>query len=81
LLGLRKATTLTVLLVVLAVATILISPDPTDDVDGVLCSHQTIKILAKFSIPKLTLTVVTHFQLLLPIASADSSRLLCGLRC
>ena len=31
------------LLVVIAVATILITPDPTDDVDGILRTHHALK--------------------------------------
>jgi len=77
----KRATALTALLIVLAAATILMSPDPTDDVDGVLRSHERIKIPPRLAIPNLTLTIFTCFQSLPSVASADFSRLLCGLRC
>ena len=80
-LGQREASALIVLLVVLAVATVLISPDPTDDVDGVLYSHKLIKIPALFPVPNLTLTAFTHFKPLPSVASTDFSSRLCGLRC
>jgi len=53
------------LLVVVAVATVLISPDPTDDVTGILHQHIKLQKLAAIlaqpvSVPSLGLVVVLH---------------------
>jgi len=73
------------LLIVIAVATILITPDTTDDVNGLLRSHQTLKW------PSLSASVGISLVLFSLAASADSSspvpttfdllRLICTYRC
>jgi len=39
----RKISVFLALLIVIAVATIIITPDPTDDVDAILRSHHPLK--------------------------------------
>ena len=73
------------LLIVIAVATILITPDTTDDVNGLLRSHQTLKWLALSASVGISLVL---FSLAASAASSppvpttfDLLRLICTYRC
>lgn len=78
-------TVLIALLVVTAVATILITPDPSDDVHAVLRSYHGLHAPAVvlFLAPLLTLLVTDKQRgALAPfLASVNSLRLLCTCRC
>ncbi len=78
-------TFLIALLVVTAVATVLITPDPSDDVHAVMRSHQTLHAPAVVLLLALLLTLlVTDKQRgsQAPLlVSVNSLRLLCVCRC
>jgi len=72
------------LLVAVAVATVLITPDPTDDLQGTLHPHKTIKYHGLVLIPGLSPTpfaarlhVIPHIN----VTSTAQLRLMCVLRC
>jgi len=81
----RKSSVFFALLVVIAVATIVITPDPTDDVDAILHSHHALKS------PSLGASVGVSLALFSLAASAASFppisttpnllRLICTFRC
>jgi len=73
------------LLIVIAVATILITPDTTDDVNGLLRSHQTLKSLSLgasvgISLVLISLAASTASSPPVPTTS-DLLRLICTYRC
>jgi len=73
------------LLIVIAVATILITPDTTDDVNGLLRSHQTLKWLSLgasvgISLVLISLAASTASSPPVPTTS-DLLRLICTYRC
>lgn len=79
---------LAAVIVVLAVITILVTPDPTDDIDGILHSHRITKALAQISsLPIAALVLLLpsaeQFYLRFPTDSSSQSnyRLLCTYRC
>ena len=79
---------LAAVVLVLAVATILVTPDSTDDIDGILHSHRMTKALAQISslpIAALVLLLPSGKQSYLRFPTGSSSqsnyRLLCTYRC
>ncbi len=78
-------TVLLALLVVTAVATVLITPNPTDDVHAVMRSHKTLHAPAAafFLLPVLALLVAfkQHGSEVETSAPVKSLQLLCTCRC
>lgn len=78
-------TVLIALLVVTAVATVLITPDPTDDVHAVMRSHQALHApaVALLLVPLLALLITPkqHGSQMANAASVKSLQLLCICRC
>jgi len=84
----RKIGFLAALVVVLAVATVLITPDPTDDVDGILHPHRVSKIFEQISIVSILASLLTsrsaeRFYVGFSIDSAPQAvfRMICTYRC
>jgi len=74
------------LLLVVAVATVLITPDPTDDVHGIVRSHRTLyPAIAGIAVPTaLTLLPaeqLDHKQSSTQFATSSLLQLICTFRC
>lgn len=76
---------LVALLIVVALATVLVTPDPTDDVHAVMHSHKTMHVpaIALFLPPVLALLITGRSpgSQSANAASAKSLQLLCTCRC
>jgi hypothetical protein len=73
------------LLAITAVATVLITPDPTDDVHAVMRSHQTLHAPAAALVPTLSLALIIVGMLpgnrMATAVPGKSLQLLCTCRC
>jgi hypothetical protein len=81
----KLASTLTALLVVIAVATVLITPDPTDDVHGVFRSDKTLAAavvaVVSASLYSQLSTDNENFGPLPELSTLNLLKLLCTCRC
>lgn len=81
----RKISVLLALLIMIAVATILITPDPTDDVYGTLRSHHEVQLLTRGAGPGTSLVLLSLAALAAaspPIQTIPNLlRLMCTCRC
>jgi hypothetical protein len=84
-LNVNKCGALSALLVVVAIATVLITPDPTDDVNGIVRPRKSLNasvtsfLLVQF--PTLFFAERMHASQGLGLRSPNLPRLLCTFRC
>ena len=81
----RKISVFVALLLAIAVATILITPDPTDDIHGILCSHHALKspaLSASVGVSLVLLSLASLAAASPPIPTTSNLlRLICMCRC
>ena len=61
--------------VILSIAYVLITPDPTDDVDGILRPHHSAKAQRIVSLPLAQSPILVAASFLLPIRPSGAQRL------
>ena len=72
----RVASVVLVVVAVLSIAYVLISPDPTDDVDGVLRPHHSAKAQRIVSLPLPQSPILAVAPVLLPMRPMGAQRLI-----
>ena len=72
----RVASVVLVVVAVLSIAYVLISPDPTDDVDGVLRPHHSAKAQGIVSLPLPQSPILAVAPVLLPMRPMRAQRLI-----
>lgn len=72
----RAARIALVVVIILSVAYVLITPDPTDDVDGVFRPHHTAKAQRIVSLPLIHFPILVVPSFHLPIRPSGAQRLL-----
>ena len=85
----RGARIALVVVVILSIAYVLITPDPTDDVDGVLRPHHTAKAQRVVSLPLVQSPILVVAPFYLPMRPSGAQRsitsdlldLVCVCRC
>ena len=86
----RGARIVLAVVVIFSIAYVLITPDPTDDVDGVLPPNHQAKAqsLVSLSVPQLQLLVIVAFLLFMPstrsaqrLTTSELLDLVCVCRC
>jgi hypothetical protein len=65
-----------VVVVILSIAYVLITPDPTDDVDGVLRPHHTAKAQRVVSLPLVQSPILVVAPFHLPMRPSGAQRLI-----
>jgi len=85
LLHLKGSRALLVFLVAVAVATVLITPDPTDDIHGILRLHKSINVsviaVLFAQLPNLLAGAPVNYSQASSMNSRNSVQFLCNFRC